>query len=179
MVSQVFVSTPNPFMSGITIILLILIVVWFIAATAASLKGNHVDMPNKIAEMYGYTVCLVCVVSALISVGNMVGAVFDRAHPLQNEISFGASLGSFEAFRATYPRERMISPEARLGPDTASETTLRARYEGLRQERFSSTMYRTSKELVTGGSMLLIAAILFFVHWKWLARLRVRAISAG
>jgi hypothetical protein len=179
MMSHVFFSTPNPFMSGITIILLLLIVIWFVTATAASLRGNSVESPNRVAEMYGYTVCLVCVVTALISAGNIVGGLFDRGHPLQNEMGFGASLASFEAFRATYARERMISPEANALPDTASEATLRARFEGLRQDRIAATAYRTSKQLVTGGVMLGFAVALFLVHWKWLARQRARTLSAG
>ena len=169
-----FFSAPNPFMSGITILLLLVILTWFITATAASLRGNTVETPNKIAEMYGYTVCLICVVSGLLSIGNMVGAVFDRAHPLQNEMGFGASLASFEAFRATYARERMISPEMNQTPDTASEATLRLRYQGLREDRIAANSYRTTKQLVTGTVMFLIAAVLFLVHWKWLARQRIR-----
>ncbi|HUP87778.1 MAG TPA: hypothetical protein VM100_00355, partial [Longimicrobiales bacterium] len=92
-------------------------------------------------------------------------------HPLQNEMGFGASLTSFEAFKATYARERMMGPE-RPGPDTASDATLRSRYEGLRQDRIAATMYRTSKAFVTGGVMLLVAVILFLIHWKWLGRKR-------
>lgn len=164
----------GPSMAFVTAMFLVilLIVVWFIVATAGALKGGSVETPNRMAQMYGYTVCLIAVVVAIASVASLIDAAFDRAYPLQDEYMFGASLSSFEAYKATYSRER-----AAMGPgpvavlDTASDETLRSRYDALVQDRITAARYRTSKKLVTSGLLLLVAVGLFGVHWRWVRRM--------
>jgi hypothetical protein len=83
-------------------------ILWLIVGAAFALKGDDVDKPNRVAQLYGYTVCLIALIVSLISVSSILGAAFERANPLQSEVSFGAALTSFEAYRATYRREREV-----------------------------------------------------------------------
>jgi cytochrome bd-type quinol oxidase subunit 2 len=168
-------------LGGIAIVLLIiLIILWFIVATAGALKGEAPETPNRLAQMYGYTVCLVAVIVGLTTASSIVSAAFDRAHPLQQEFSFGASLVSFEAYQATYDRERLrFGPDAPTRPDTMSEDTLRRRYEALVADRLAATAYRTAKTFLTSGILFLVSAALFVVHWRWLQRLGVSKRAAG
>lgn len=158
-------------------LLLLLLVIWFVIASAAALRGGTMEQAHRLAQMYGYTVCLVAVIVGLISTVSIVGAAFDRAHPLQSEYSFGASLTSFEAYRATAARERgPVDPSQTAVVDTASDATLRRRYEALAADRIASTLFRTSKTFLTSGIMLVVAIALFVIHWRWLRTLgRVRA----
>ena len=130
------------------------------------------DRPNRMPQLYGYTVCLIAIVVMLTSVASIIGAAFDRANPLQSEYEFGASLVSFDAYRATRERERAMSgPNATMSPDTTSEESMRRRYTGLVEGRRAATMYRTSKSFVTHGVLIVVALALFVVHWRWLGRL--------
>ena len=88
-----------------------------------------------------------------------LGAAFDRAHPLQNQFGCGASLISFEAYKATVARERAMMGPERAAPDTASDATLR--YTALVAERRSATMYATTKTFITSGILFVVAALLF------------------
>jgi len=82
------------------------------------------------------------------------------------------TLTSFEAYKATYQRERMMrDPSGAAQPDTVSEATLRRRYDALVADRIATTRYRTSKAFVTNGVLLLISVGLFFYHWRWVRRL--------
>jgi hypothetical protein len=153
------------------ILLVLLIVLWFVIATAAALKGSDVEQPNRVAQMYGYTVCLIAVIIGITAASSILDAAFDRAHPLQSDYPIGASLTSFEAYKATLQRERMMmGPQAPAIPDTASDPTLRARFDALVSDRTAATVYRTTKTFVTSGTMLLLAVIMFLVHWRWLRR---------
>ena len=162
-----------------TLLLILIVVLWFVIGTAAALRSEPGQTPNRLAQMYGYTICLIAVVVALGSTTAIIGAAFDRAYPLQSEYPFGASLTSVEAFRATYDREPyQRGPGDTARPDTSADAMLR-RYEALVSDRAASTQYRTSKAFLTSGILFLIAAGLFLGHWRWLRRLTNVPGSAG
>jgi hypothetical protein len=145
--------------------------VWFAVAVLVN-KGDDVDRPNRMAQLYGYTVCLISLVVGLLTISSILNAAIDRANPLQTDNPFGTSLSSFESYRATYRREQMVydrteSPK----PDTTSEASLRRRYDALVQDRIAATRYRTGKSLVIGLIFLVIAAVLFTTHWRWMRKL--------
>ena len=153
---------------GIALILVVG-VVWFVIAASVALKGDSMDRSNRIAQLYGYAVCLVAVIIALSSIASLLGASIDRANPLHAEFNYGASLSSLEAYRATHHRDRMnpggVEP-ARI--DTLSDAVLRSRYVALVADRRAATTYRTSKAFVSSGVMLAMALALFGWHWRWL-----------
>jgi len=64
-------------------------------------------------------------------------------------------------------------------PDTASEATLRARYEALAKDRVAATRYRTSKSITMGVIFLAIALVLFVTHWRWVRGLNGAQRSAA
>ena len=158
-----------PFFFG-AVPLLLLGLVWF-AVAALSQKGDDVDRPNRMAHLYGYTVCLISLIVALVTISSILNAFFDRANPLQSEVGFGTSLSSFESYKATYRREQaMFDRVEGAKPDTASEASLHARYDALVQDRLAATRYRTTKSITIGIIFLVISVTLFIAHWRWLRR---------
>jgi hypothetical protein len=150
----------------------LLVAVWLIVAAVFALKGDDVDKSNRIAQLYGYTVCLIALVVALVSLASILDAAIDRANPLQSEFGGFTSLTSFEAYKATYRREQTMFERGQPAkPDTVSETTLRQQYDALVKDREAATRYRTTKSLTTGFIFLLISLGLFSVHWRWVRRL--------
>ena len=138
--------------------------------------------PAWIAPLYGYVVCVVCVITFLISASQIVDAAFDRAYPLQSREGAygpgGQSLSSFEAFRSsqfdrtrTEPRTAGDRPQA----DTPSTAELRVRYEALREDRMAQVRFLGMQRLVKHGLLMLLAAGLFAAHWRWLRRERESA----
>jgi hypothetical protein len=128
-----------------------------------------------VAPVYGYTVCLVAVITFLIAAGSFVDAVFQRSAPLQQADRYttdGGSLTSFEAFRATYTaRYRSRAPgDTVKNRDTLTTAELRERYEALRTDVIERESYRGTKQLVRSGLLVLVAIALFATHWTWLRR---------
>ncbi len=117
---------------------------------------------SRARQWYGYTVCLIAVITGLISVAGSLNNAFDLSNPLAGERGSDVSLASFEAYKATRGR---FSPAT---PDTTSETTLRARYEALRADRIAHRRFQAWKGLVTQIILLVIAVALFVTHWRWL-----------
>lgn len=134
---------------------------------------------SRIAQIYGYAVCLIAVVTLLVAGARFVDATFDRANPLQStDYRYGpydAALTSFEAFRATYPRGGEMTmrptPVGAAGepgaPDTLTTDELRERYEALRAERTSRVRFGAMRSLVKNGFLILLAIALFATHWLW------------
>ena len=171
--SEGFLVADSPFWPSMLWVLPLLLIgaVWLAVAVIVH-KGEDVDRPNRMAHLYGYTVCLISLVVALITLSSILNAVFDRANPLQSDNPFGTSYSSFEGYKATYRREQAVFDRGEgAKPDTLSEASLRARYDALVRDRIAATRYRTGKSITIGLIFLALAVALFVTHWRWVRRL--------
>jgi hypothetical protein len=151
---------------------------WLFLAATLVFRGNDVDKPNRMAQFYGYSVCVLAIIVALLSATSIIDAAFERANPLQSEGGFGASLTSFESYKATYRREQaMFDRSGAARADTLPEGALHQQYDALVRDRIASTRYRATKSFVTGTLFLLISIALFFFHWRWVRRLNEKAAA--
>lgn len=154
---------------------IVLVAAWVILAGSRFIQGGVVERPERVPQLYGYTVCLIALIWALSSVISIVENALSLSAPeLRGSSEYGwePSVSSFEAFRATYDRARRLSApnpgEARL--DSVPEAELRRRYEGLRADRVRRGRFEAQRDLLVGSLSLLIAAALFAFHWRWLKR---------
>src|SRR5437868_4431233 len=102
--------------------------------------GDEMERPNRVAQLYGYAVCLIAVVVFLASANSFVENLFTAANPLRggaDRFGIQPSVTSFEAYRATVNREARMNGPAASGAQIGSlpDSTLRARYEVLRADR--------------------------------------------
>ena len=138
-------SGSSPFGTFFIIILIIvLIATWVILATSRFTQGGIVERPERVPQLYGYTVCLIALAIAIVSVTGIVGSAFDLATPTMatdSEFGFEPSVSSFEAYRATYDRERrmMATGNSTVVADTTPESVLRQRYEALRNDAWNES----------------------------------------
>ena len=156
------------------------------------------ERTDRIPQLYGYTVCLVAIVTILFAISSLVRDAFTLADPLHasaSEFGFfpngnGTSLTSFEAYRATNgPREQSTSasdlagravaapgqagaaPKSGTVPDTLTTDQQRARYEALRADMISRIHFRGLQSMTSALLTLAIALALFLIHWRWLKQL--------
>ncbi len=141
------------------------------------------DRANRIAQLYGYTVCLVALVTILITLPGIVDNSFTLSDPAQGHtrFGFGASLGSFEAYKASQRHaggvpEALGGRQAREEP-RPSEEELRRRYEALLADQIASNLFDARRSLVRNGILLALALGLFVSHWRWVRR--APAVAAG
>ena len=135
------------------------------------------DRINRfIAQVYGYAVCLITVIVMLISIKGTIDAAFDLSNPLRAEGGFGrfgGPLTSFELYkmqaRGQIPSERYPGPDkSRAGADSLSDAQLRQLYDAEREAQIGNAKFRATRNLVSGILFMVLAGVLFLIHWRWL-----------
>jgi hypothetical protein len=112
------------------------------------------------------------VITFLISVASLIGAIFDLRDPLHaSEFSIGPrepSLASFE----NYKMDVLKSPQGGEQPSAPAyvpdDETLRAMYEAARSDRIQSVRHRARRAATVDSLLILLCIALFTSHWTWL-----------
>ena len=138
---------------------------------------------NRIAQAYGYAVCFITVIVMLFSIKQVVDAAIDLSNPLRAEGGgygrMGRPISNFELYKVAARREP--EPPMRVttsGPtsaapattraDTLSDAELRRLYDAERADVIDSVRFRSTRSLIGNLLLLVLAAVLFGVHWRWL-----------
>jgi len=141
------------------------------------------ERPERVPQLYGYTVCLIALIWGLTSLVSIVEDALSLSAPelrTTSEFSIEPSVTSFEAFRVTNDRARRMNAGERVAQlDSVPEAQLRQQYEGLRADRIQRGRYSARRELITGALSLAICIVLFTFHWRWLQRRTNTSGSAG
>ena len=127
---------------------------------------RSIDKPNRIPQIYGYTVCLIAVVAFLISINGVVDATFTLANPMHGPYGHVDGLTNFESYEAS--RGDRMSPDRNTPADTTLVETRRRRFEALRTDRIEANRLQAWRRVVGSGLTMLIAIGLFAWHWSWL-----------
>jgi hypothetical protein len=150
---------------------------------------------NRAAQMYGYAVCFITVIVMLISIKAVVDSAFDLSDPIRSEgTRFGGTtpaLTSFELYKIQSRRSPILSsPDGSVmmmrgsgGPasattttpskaaaDTVSDAELRRRYDAEREGVIGNVRFSATRSLVGNFLLIVLAAVLFVVHWRWLKK---------
>ncbi len=131
--------------------------------------------------MYGYIVCLIAIIVTLISVSSIINSIFSLQDPIRSSSApyYGptANLSSYEAYKVdilTGRAQPMVGPvgvkEDPAKTYTPSDSELKTAYETARADRIASVRLEAAKSITMNVILLLIAAALFFGHWRWLSR---------
>jgi hypothetical protein len=139
-------------------------------------------MNNRIAQTYGYAVCLITVIVMLIGIKQVIDAAFDLSDPIRAEGGgygrMGGPLTSFEVYKVSVRREMVMrqysgptpAGVARPPADTLSDAEMRRLYDAEREAAIGNVHFRASRSLVGNLLLIVLAAVLFVVHWRWLKR---------
>lgn len=163
--------------------LALVVLVWIAVARTTFIQGDDMDRPNRVAQLYGYAVCLIAVIVFLISANSLVENAFTLANPLRgagNRFGPEPAISSFEAYRATATRENRLNPSVSGSATVAPpDSVLRARYEVLRADRIDQARFDAERSLTTSGLLLLLCIVLFVLHWRWLRAAAPPATDRG
>ncbi len=124
-------------------------------------------MSTRMAQIYGYLVCLVAVITFLVCLGNVVSASFDLANPLYAWGDFDQvrSLSSVENYRMEVLGNL---PSDQPSPDEAS---IQAMYDAARDAQMHAVWLRSVRNITVSALLLVVSLVLFFTHMRWLKRL--------
>ncbi len=141
-------------------------------------------MNNRISQIYGYAVCLITVIVMLIAIKQVIDAAFDLSDPIRAEGGgygrMGGPLTSFEVYKVTVRRQMVMRQYSGPMPvgvapsqapaDTLSDAELRRLYDAERETAIGNVHFRASRSLVGNLLLIVLAAVLFSIHWRWLKR---------
>jgi hypothetical protein len=160
--------------------------------------------PNRVAQVYGFGVCFVTLVTILAVLPSLVDASFKLGDPVRAADYRRSSLwrsdiflsneipSSFELYRSMErQRERMVASrfeQVRLEGDPRavrvpplperSERELRDEYTARVAELREMRRFQAARFLVTYGTLLTAAVVLFISHWLWVRRLLALDLQA-
>ena len=138
------------------------------------------EKPHRIAQIYGYTVCLITIITFIIGIANLVNAFMDLTDPMHAVVNFnmgGPSLASFENYKMDIlkaPSKEGTQNQPAYIPD---EQTLRSMYEAAKNDKMEQARHITNKSIIVNGLLLLISVILFLIHWIWMQKLTPKLTS--
>jgi len=143
---------------------------------------------SRIAQAYGYAVCFITVITMLFSIKQLVDAVIDLSDPIRAEGGgygrMGRPLTNFEVYKMAARREPDPRRPTPTGPapatsapvqttamaDTLSDAELQRMYQAEREEAIGNAKFRATRSLIGNVLLIVLAAVLFVVHWRWLTR---------
>ena len=130
---------------------------------------------SRIAQVYGYMVCLICVIVILVAARGAIDAMFDYTNPARASTAYGRpeSLVSYEAYRLQARQSTTRGPDGRPQPridSTVSDADLRRMFDSERNEQMESTRFRALRSLVSDIVFLILATTMFQFHWRWIRR---------
>ena len=127
------------------------------------------EKSQKIQMVYGYAVCLVAVITLLISVTSMVNALMDLTDPMSAYRTNGKdapSLASFENYKVDIIKATDPAHELNL-----DDPTLRSMYDAAKNDAIAKVKHRSMRSVIVNSLIILICIVLFTTHWIWMRRL--------
>ncbi len=131
-------------------------------------------MNSRIAQVYGYAVCFITVIVMLIAIKQVVDAAFDLSDPIRAEGGrMGRPLTNFELYKMEarrQPTRNAPTPVAeKASPDSAaSDADLKRMYDAEREAAVGNAHFRAIRSLVGNLLLIVLAGVLFGIHWRWL-----------
>ncbi len=142
---------------------------------ARLLAGEGMEKQSRIAQFYGYSVCLVAVVAFVFSLSSLVTGLFDLSDPLHvsEGFAYGVSknLTSFETYKMDVLNPPYGGQNAAKSNYIPDDQTLRRMYEAAKADKISSVRFRALRSITTDVVIIITAAILFVLHWRWVRKL--------
>lgn len=124
------------------------------------------------AQIYGYAVCLVAVITFLISVTDLVNAIIDLRDPMHAGWTppEAPSLASYENYKMD------ILKSVQKGDDTSEsfipdDQALRTMFEAAKTDRIQSARHKANQSIIIGSLLIVICAVLFITHWRWMQKI--------
>lgn len=118
-----------------------------------------------IFQFYGYIVVIIAIIVFLVSINNLISAIFDLSDPLHAEYDYELSLVSFENYRIDVLRglrDDIPIPE---------EETLWLMYGNAKDHKIKTVRFRSRRSIAVNGMLIIISFILFTSHLIWMRRL--------
>ena len=133
------------------------------------------EKPHRMAQIYGYTVCLVTVITFIICIAQIIPSIMDLSDPLHAQGFFvpagTPSLASFDNYKMDVLKNTNKEEQSAGTAWVPDDQTLRSMYEAARADRISQANHNSIRTIVVSSILIVICIVLFIFHWFWMRRL--------
>lgn len=133
------------------------------------------EKPHRMAQIYGYIVCLVAVITFIICLANIIPSIIDLGDPLHSGPVFAMqnqpSLASFENYKMDILKSTGKEGEQKEQAYIPDDTTLRAMYEAAKSDKIQTSKHQSMRSIIVSSIIMLVSIALFISHWIWLRKL--------
>jgi len=123
------------------------------------------EKKHKIMQVYAVIICVVTVITFLISVSSIVSAMMDRSDPLHAWRS-EVKLSSFENFKMDVLKS--TQKDQAYVPD---DTTIHKMYESAKNDKILNVQHQSTTTITVSGIVIVICLVLFGTHWVLLRKM--------
>jgi hypothetical protein len=132
---------------------------------------------SRISQVYGYAVCLITVIVMLIAIKQVVDAAFDLSDPIRADGGgygrTGRPITNFELYKMEARQQASMGnrpqPAVKVSADSAlSDADLKRMYDAEREAAIGNARFRAIRSLVGSLLLIVLAGVLFGIHWRWL-----------
>jgi hypothetical protein len=131
------------------------------------------EKTQRVAQIYGYVVCLVAVITFLISIAQLVNSLIDLGDPIHAGWSpeNAPSLASYENYKMDILKSSARQEESAKAAYVPDEQTLHVMYQAARDNKIQLEKHRASRAIIINGILVVICVLLFATHWQWMRKL--------
>lgn len=130
---------------------------------------KYMEKKSKMPMVYGYIVCLVAVITFLVTITTLVTSIMDLTDPIHADTYVPAGTPSLASFE-NYKMDILKSPDKELSY-TPDDITLKAMYDAAREDKISGVKHRANRSILVSGLLIIISVTLFLTHWFWVRRM--------
>lgn len=126
-----------------------------------------------IPQIYGYLICVVAVITFLISVGTMVNSILSLSDPIHSGWSADgtAKLSSYEIYKLDVMKSTRNEKGDTNSAYVPDETTIKAMYEAERADKIQKVKHDSNKQIIVSTILIVLCIVLFATHWRWMRKL--------
>lgn len=133
------------------------------------------EKPNRMAQIYGYIVCLVAVITFIICMANIIPSIIDLGDPLHAGSIYSPqsapSLASFENYKMDILKSGNKEGEQNPQAYVPDDKTLQAMYEAAKSDKIQISRHQSIRTIIVSSIIMLVSIALFISHWMWMKRL--------
>ena len=133
------------------------------------------EKPHRMAQIYGYIVCLVAVITFIICLANIIPAILDLGDPLHAGSVFSMqgspSLASFENYKMDILKSSSKEGEQKEQAYVPDDQTIRSMFEAAKSDKIQTARHQSIRTITVSSIIILVSIALFITHWMWMKRL--------
>jgi hypothetical protein len=133
------------------------------------------------AQIYGYLVCLVAVITFIICLADIIPSIMDLSDPLHAGSSYSMqsqpSLASFENYKMDILKSTEKDKSEKATAYVPDDNTLRVMYNSAIEEKKQTEIHRAKRSIMVSSIIILVSVVLFITHWMWMRSLTKKIIA--